>query len=373
MGHRQLRAPFLLPLGGLLLSACSLLVAEDAVCGDGVVEWPEECDRDDFGEYTDDGCSGLGYEDGNLICNPFCRLETWNCRNDNCGDGDCDYDENHDTCARDCPEAPTCGDGRCDPSDEEGCEDCVDVRCGDGYCAYLTEDATCDDCGSAFLCGDQVCQLWEREMGGCDEDCPPEDCDDDGVCEPDLEEPEHQCADCGGLPLCGNSRCNAPTENHENCPLDCLDLFCGDGLVRGAEVCDGENLSGTCQDQLSRSGTPYQGGTLRCSTDCQLDTWECLPKDLGARCANSDECQLGLGSTCLIGGSEIGMCTISCATESAACIPYGASCHDVNGNSDFFCLLPCDEAGTGANDCAPGLLCLEFPMSSGDYFCIPPD
>lgn len=378
MGHRHLSAPLLLAIGGLLLSACSLLVAEDAVCGDGVVEAPEECDRNDFGNLNELGCSGLGYDGGNLICTPYCRIETWNCHNNNCGDGDCDYDENHDTCPQDCPDPPVCGDGKCDPTDSVTCEDCDDVRCGDGYCARLTEDASCeDDCGSAFFCGDQVCQLWEREMGGCEEDCPEGICDDDGVCEPDLNEPENQCDDCWGLPQCGDAICNAPAENEHNCPFDCTEPFCGDNLVQPGEACDGETVSGTCKDLQSRAGTYYDGGTLRCSTYCQLDTWECSPKDLGARCEIDDECRQGLyfTATCLIGGSGIGMCTLACPVEveGTPCGPTGASCHDVNGSGDFFCLWPCQELDVGVNDCAPGLRCSEFPMSSGDYFCNPPD
>lgn len=365
------------PRGALALvlalasGSCSVIVdEEDTDCGNGVVEGLEECDHGDMAGMD---CAAFGYDGGHLVCTPFCRIETWNCHNNNCPDGDCDHDENFDTCPEDCTDPPVCGDWKCDPTDDSACEDCDGVICGDGYCERLREGGTCDlDCGSAAYCGDGICQAWEQDRDYCEEDCVQTACNDDGVCEPDRLEPDNQCADCQGTPQCGDGACNDP-EDDTNCPFDCAALDCGDGQVQHGEQCDVDAIFGRCEDRVSRAGPYFEGGDLRCNPDCYIDTWECRPRDLGAVCDGNSDCQEGMfeDAFCYIGGGGIGMCTLQCAVEDEPCGPSGASCHDVNGNNTFRCLWPCTE--TGDARCAAGLWCIQLPTGIGDYYCVPPD
>jgi|GEM_PF-2415540 len=47
-----------------------------SVCGDGVAEYPEDCDGDDLGEAT---CRGLGFFTGVLECTYSCEFDTAGC------------------------------------------------------------------------------------------------------------------------------------------------------------------------------------------------------------------------------------------------------------------------------------------------------
>ncbi|MDY0001303.1 MAG: hypothetical protein RBU30_08425 [Polyangia bacterium] len=209
-------------LAGLaLFSSCTLVVQEVLTdCGDSFVEGLETCDGSDFAGLT---CGDFGFIGGNLICNPYCRLETDNCNNVRCGDGECDIYENQATCPGECPEPIECGDWKCDASELGGdCPaDCEGVRCGDGYCNWLVEGpASCpSDCGGNLFCGDGFCADWE--MGTCPEDCDDPICDEDEECEPDRGENDGNCIDCAGLADCGNGTCDPPDETVDTCPSDC--------------------------------------------------------------------------------------------------------------------------------------------------------
>ena len=51
-----------------------------SVCGNNVREYPaEDCDNDDFGGYS---CVNYGYDDGSLVCDPSCSVDTSSCTND---------------------------------------------------------------------------------------------------------------------------------------------------------------------------------------------------------------------------------------------------------------------------------------------------
>ena len=55
------------------------------VCGDGVVQSPEECDGQDLNGTT---CVDFGFAGGVLTCDPTCRLDTSGCVTPpRCGDG----------------------------------------------------------------------------------------------------------------------------------------------------------------------------------------------------------------------------------------------------------------------------------------------
>ncbi len=51
------------------------------------------------------------------------------------------------------------------------------------------------------------------------------------------------------------------------------DPVCGDGVVQGAEACDGNDLDGEACEDMGAFG----GGTLACAEDCTFDTSACTP------------------------------------------------------------------------------------------------
>ncbi len=187
-------------------------------CGNGRVEWPEECDDGDE-VYTD-------------ACLPTCEAAR-------CGDGvtwagveECD-DQNHDNldgCTNAC-ELAECGDGLLQPW-----EDCDD---GD----HDDDDACTAKCNKA-VCGDGF--VWQGkeacdaggEAASCDDDCTPPACGDGN-----LNAAAGEACDDGNL---------IP---NDSCTLACEHAECGDGLLwAGVEECDDGNFD------------PDDG----CANDCTL-------------------------------------------------------------------------------------------------------
>lgn len=107
-------------------------------CNDGVIEFPEECEGEDFGIY-DGTCSGYNsmYEFGNLICND-CYIDTSACVGEligECNDGlDNDGDGNTDAgdyaCSVGASYEANCGDGVIGNENGEECE--LDSDCSTG-------------------------------------------------------------------------------------------------------------------------------------------------------------------------------------------------------------------------------------------------
>lgn len=109
-----------------------------------------------------------------------------------CGDGYCAWDEDVESCDRDC-DAPTCGDGVCTVSEWAGCEaDCTvqipaEWTCNPEY--YGTLDGCDCECGAP----DPDCDLGQQVLNcGWGESCGP-----DGKCEEDLAA---LCGDCASTP-----------------------------------------------------------------------------------------------------------------------------------------------------------------------------
>jgi hypothetical protein len=112
-----------------------------------------------------------------------CSAEAMACYNggcgpENCGDGECQPEEDCTVCPEDCGECPdTCGDSVCQPYEdcntcEEDCGPCQ--WCGDGYCDENEDCETCpEDCGDCpLLCGDGICeQLLGENCSNCPQDC----------------------------------------------------------------------------------------------------------------------------------------------------------------------------------------------------------
>lgn len=230
------------------------------LCGDGIVQWTEECD--DGNQIEDDGCTnrcqksicwdgeldpGEQCDDGNLIDTDAC---TNRCVRTLCGDWIINNNEECDdaasngqlcdltwwsctyctiTCQQKTLIAPNCWDGTIDVQLWEQCDDGNDIN-----------DDMCTNSCRLPVCGDGIVQSTEQ----CD------DASNNGVvCEPwdDL------CTYCGEActivtyrtPTCGDGVKNSWEEcddandnNSDSCSNDCKIILCGDGVVTGTEQCD---------------------------------------------------------------------------------------------------------------------------------------
>ena len=177
-----------------------LFVTGTMSCGDGIQNSSE----------TDVDCGGsicTGCADGwTCEIDDDCLSET--CQGGVCGTADCsdgirNQGETGVDCGGPCPDCPPeCGDGNC--NGDEDCSTCAEdcgTCCGNGTCDDDETCAACEtDCGSC--CGNGACDNGET-CATCETDCGP--CCGNGVC--DNGETCVTCeADCG---TCGDTGCNA--------------------------------------------------------------------------------------------------------------------------------------------------------------------
>jgi hypothetical protein len=167
---------------------------------------------------------------------------------------------------------------------------------------------------------------------------------------------------CQGLGFSGGTlKCTSA------CQLDTSSCtVCGDGVVNGFEKCEGANLAGQTCVSLG-----YAGGVLSCTSACQLNKSGCYKcgdrkKNGGDQCDGSD---MG-GATCQslgFGGGSLA-CTSSCTFELAGCY----KCGDGKLSTGEIC----DGADLGGKTCtsvgyAAGILkCAGCSLNlSGCYTC----
>ncbi len=116
-----------------------------AVCGDGVVQHGEACDRS-VGDVT---CADLGWLHGTLLCNDACEFDESHCSK--CGDGHADTNE------------------ACDGDDVRG-ETCASLGFNVGTLSCLAscelELTHCSTCGDGVVNGDETCEAGEF-VGDC--------------------------------------------------------------------------------------------------------------------------------------------------------------------------------------------------------------
>ena len=252
--------------------------AAAAVCGNNIVEDPEECDNGgDTG--GDNMCTaectevvvvcGDGMVDANEECDDGNTIDADACSNmckpAECGDGvvqlgeECDdaNADDEDECTNDCTD-PECGDGivqepeECDlgsgNADDAVCtSQCMNAYCGDGLVGPgescddgndNDEDECTNDCASPD-CGNGV----EQEDLG-------EECDDGN--DDDTDDCTNACTDaeCGdGHTLAGTEECDDGNgDNTDECTIMCQPPSCDDGLLSGDELdvdCEGSSC-GPC-------------------------------------------------------------------------------------------------------------------------------
>jgi len=321
---------------------CSPDCAVEQGCGDGVLDVGEQCDDDNV--MSGDGCSstcqdedgtatcgngiwelGEGCDDGNTDDGDGCSASC--VREDNCGNGQMDPGEqcddgnnvSGDGCKYDCRREFVCGDDICDEANHESCE----------FCPH----DCCPDCGNGALDSGEECDDHNNEAGdGCSPGCK----DEDGVatcgngiweagegCDDGNTDPDDGCdASCEPEYVCGDGQCD--TAHHETCVVcqqDCCPNCGTNGRIDQGEQCDGTEFGGlTCEDFC------YGGGTLSCTSNCQIDTSTCtgdLPVCGDGTAGCNEECDLTdlRSMTCESLGFSSGSlsCAADCTFDVAGC------------------------------------------------------
>ncbi|MEI6379183.1 MAG: S8 family peptidase [Candidatus Falkowbacteria bacterium] len=213
----------------LIMSSCTKI--NNSVCGDGIKNGSEECDRTDLGGAS---CVSKGFAGGTLGCSSNCTLNTASCIRSNavCGDG---IKNGTEQCDR-----ADLGGATCQSSGFAGgtlkCTSyCVlDV----GQCVPISNPV----CGDGIRNGTEECD--RTDFGGIN-------CVSRGFTGGTLS-----CS-----PACIMSTANCTRVNNP---------VCGDGIKNGNEECDRTDLGGaTCQSK------GFDEGSLSCSSNCSLSTNAC--------------------------------------------------------------------------------------------------
>ena len=279
-------------------------------CGD------KNCEPDENCKDCPQDCGKCPPVCGDGECDLGGNESPWNCPEDcgSCGDGVCGAGE-EDICPQDC--APFCGNGKCDglesgnPDSPVYCAtDCGE--CGDGVCGFLDFVLGCQEIDCDPACGDGECTDDETPFS-CPADCGPP-CGD-GLCEQG-ETPAGCPVDCGN---CGDGICGKTGGVFENCPEDCV-APCGDGKCSWGE--SGQNCPqdcGGCGDSVCSFA---ELESKACPADCEgCGDGTCQPEETDLSCAA--DCAV-CAPLCLPAW-ECG--DAGCGEQCGGC-PEGKVCHD---------------------------------------------
>lgn len=354
-------------------SACEAAVVDEK-CGNGELDDDEECDGDNSITKTCADYAGEGAT-GTLTCDSTCKIVS-----------------------SACVAAPACGDGTINGDDECEGEDfggksCVDYKgtgaTGDLKCTECKIDSTAcveapapetcpngsidegEECdGTALAEGIVICDEGYKRVSEtsftCRDNCT---IDKEASCKPAcndgvLDEGEACDNDNFNGVTCA-SILDVPAEYasgaltcSSTCTIEsgaCVKLpYCGDGIVNGEEVCDGnENITKTCADL-----DPDKTGPLTCSATCTFVTDACADVvkcgngniDEGEDCdktnLNEKTCSdvLGVATT----ASSVLSCDDTCHFVTTACVP-------VCGNGTIDGDEECDSTNLNEATCAAHL------------------
>ena len=303
-------------------AAAVTTVDNPAVCGDGVIKAPEECD-----EAAANGTSGS-------CCTATCtfRASSQVCR----------------PAADECDAAETCsGASATCPADDfvtagVGCTDdgnvCTDDACnGAGLCIHPNNTAPCNDgsaCTTNDTCGGGAC------TGGPPPNCNDgNDCTDDG-CDPDLgctnvnnNDPCNDGSFCTTADACSGGTCVGgppPNCNDGNvCTDDSCNIGSGCAHTSNSEPCsDGDacTTNDTCSGGSCASGPAANcddGNT--CTSDSCVSPTGCQHPAIGGCCNTNGDC------------ADTDQCTTNEHCVSHACASSPVNCDDNNGCTDDSC------------------------------------
>ncbi len=351
-------------LGALVCTACTFdtsgleAPANNASCGNGVIETGEACDGAALDGNT---CVGLGFDGGVLTCRADCGgFDTSRCEGAGpvCGDGAitgaevCDGTNlgGHNcvsrgflsgvlACAADClafdtsgceGTGPVCGNGViegtevCDGANLDD-QTCVTqgflsgvLACAGNCLAFDASGCVGPGCGNGVIEGDELCD--GAALDG-------QTCETQGF--------------VGGVLACAGSCLAYDTTS-------CLAQVCGNGAIEEPELCDGADLGGkTCATQ------GFFGGELTCNAGCMtLNTSDCTmcgneQVDSGEVCDGT----AGITQTC----QELG-----CRTGTVTCLP------DCSASTTATCFSGHDEDADGVDDNCDNCPTWHNPASGGN-------
>jgi hypothetical protein len=136
------------------------------------------------------------------------------------------------------------------------------------------------DCGAGSPTGTCIGPI-SRCLASCHgTNCAGSRCEHDADCNDGSPTPAHVCADSGQSILfitgaADSGESNFVVTDAQGASVTgtvTISTFCGSGVARGTEQCDGHDLRGeTCASQGFGAG-----GTLLCKTDCTFDTSKCF-------------------------------------------------------------------------------------------------
>lgn len=262
------------------------------VCGDGIISGAEQCD--DGNTIDGDGCSSTCVAEKPVCGDGVCDAgeSSASCPSDCpvtpiCGNGIVEPPEVCDRNRKFCTISDYAGTQSCSV-DCSGFNACATTeRCGDGI---TNGPEQCDDgntisgdgCSSACmtesLCGNGICDAGESPSS-CLADCPIP-----SLCGNAIVESGEACDPPGSTAACPSGESGTST-----CSADCRSWIsacmptpiCGNGVIEGTEVCDGST-----QLCVTPAGL---AGTQQCQPDC-AGFAECV-----ARCVDRDADGFGIG------------------------------------------------------------------------------
>jgi len=215
-----------------------------AYCGDGIVNNTEQCDGKSFhNNKTDCSYWNSSYTSGSVTCGSDCKVV-------------------YDNCVKEA--VPVCGDGILDEATEQcdgstfkaGADTCEKVGDFSGGTLKCTSACKLDtnSCTAKIVsgCGD----------GKLDDDT--EYCDGTEFLITD-------CTEYSKSYSSGKLKCNA------DCSFDLSDCkvpVCGDGNLDDNEECDGTKFQ-TEWNTCAKVSPLYESGTLKCTSDCEVDASAC--------------------------------------------------------------------------------------------------